>query len=100
MQTVGGALDDGELVVEAFDEAEGDLVLWSAVGGNAVPMTIDHLGQLFEVLETLPLEARPPVVEEISRLDLAREFPQLTEGLLEQVGGVEPLVGGEQPLEV
>jgi hypothetical protein len=33
-------------VVEAFDEAESNFVLRLTVGGDTVPMTINHLGKL------------------------------------------------------
>ena len=39
-QAVGAALDHPDLVVEPLDEAERDLVLKPAVGGDPVPMTI------------------------------------------------------------
>jgi hypothetical protein len=41
MQAVGSALDDADFVVQAFDKAQGDLVLGFAVGGNAVPVPLD-----------------------------------------------------------
>src|SRR6266700_8236025 len=63
-QAVGATLDHPDLVVEPFDEAERDLVLGPAVGRNAVPMTVDHRGELLVRCEPLPLEARPPVLEE------------------------------------
>jgi hypothetical protein len=39
-QTVGAALDHPDLVLEPLDEAERDLVLRPAVGGDAVPMPV------------------------------------------------------------
>jgi hypothetical protein len=39
-------LDHPDLVVETLDEAKRDLVLWLTVGGDPIPMTIDHLGEL------------------------------------------------------
>ena len=95
-QAVGAALDDADLVVEALDEAERDLVLRVAVGGDAVPMALDHLGELLVRLEPLPLQACAPVVEEAPRPAFALVVPQLAEGLLEQVGLVQPLVGRQQ----
>jgi len=47
---------DADLVVEALDKAERDLVLRFAVGGNPVPMAVNHLGELLVRLEALPLE--------------------------------------------
>jgi len=64
VQAVGAALDHPDLVVEPLDEAERDFVLGSAVSRDAVPMTVDHHGELLVWLEPLPLEARAPVLEE------------------------------------
>jgi hypothetical protein len=36
-QSVCASLDDADLVVEALDESERDLVLGSAVSGDAIP---------------------------------------------------------------
>jgi len=41
-QAVGPALEDADLVVEAFNEAEGDLVLGLTEGGDAVPVPFDR----------------------------------------------------------
>jgi hypothetical protein len=62
-------------------------------------MTLDHLGELIVRLKSLPLQARTPVLEELPRPGLTGVIPQLTEAFLEQVSGVEALVGGEQGLE-
>ena len=62
-------------------------------------MTLDHVGELLVGLEPLPLERGAPVVEEAPRPALALVAPQLAEGLLEQVGGVQALVGGQQRLQ-
>src|SRR6266702_377632 len=72
--------------------------LGPTVGRDAIPMTIDHCGELLIRLEPLPLEARAPVLEETPRPALALVAPQLAEALLEDVGGVEPLVGRQQRL--
>src|SRR6516225_1830567 len=98
-QAIGAALDHPDFVVEPLDEAERDLVLRPAVGGNAVPMPIDHGGELLVRLEALPLEARTPILEEPPCPALALVIPQLTEALLEDIGSVEPLVGRKQRLE-
>lgn len=62
-------------------------------------MTRDHLGEFLIGLEPLPLEAGAPVVEEAPGPAFAFVTPQLAERLLEQVGRVETLVGGEQLLQ-
>jgi hypothetical protein len=64
------ALDHPDFVVEAFDEAERDLVLRPTLGRDAVPVTVDHLGELLVRFEPLPLEAGPPVLEEAPRPNL------------------------------
>src|ERR1700730_9769599 len=97
--TVGAALDHADLVVEPLDEAERDLVLQPAVGRNAVPMTIDHLGEFLIRREPLPLEACAPVLEETPRPAFAFIAPQLAEALLENIGRVEPFVGRQKYLQ-
>src|SRR5437879_9234917 len=62
-------------------------------------MTIDHLREFLIRLEPLPLQARAPVLEEASGPSLAFVAPQLAEGLLENIGRVEPLVGRQQRLQ-
>ena len=91
-EAVGPALDHPDLVVQALDKAEGDLVLREAVSGDSLPMTFDQLGEVFIGLETLPLERGRPVIEEASGPTFSRVVPELTEGLFEQVGRVEALV--------
>src|SRR5271157_5815875 len=98
-QAVGSALEDADFIVEAFDEAERDLVFRFAVGGDAVPMAIDQVGEALVGPEALPFEAGPPVLEETPRPTLAPVIPELAECLLEDVGRVEALVGGEQNFE-
>src|SRR6266545_1938112 len=93
---VGAPLEDADLVVEALDQAEADLVLRPAVGGDAVPVPLDHRGELPVGLEPLPLEGLLPALEEGACPALGLVAPELAEGLLEQVGDVEPFVGPEQ----
>jgi hypothetical protein len=66
-QAIGAALHDSDLVVEPLDEAERYLVFGLAVGGDAIPVPLDHLGELLVRLQALPLEARSPVLEELFR---------------------------------
>src|SRR5215470_4830471 len=63
-QAVGASLNDADLVVEPLNESKRDFVLRFAIGGDAVPMAIDHVGELLVGLQSLPLERRPPVVKE------------------------------------
>src|ERR1019366_7759956 len=70
-----------------------------AVGGDAIPMPIDHLGKLFIRCEPLPLQARAPVLEEAPSPALALVVPKLAEGFLQNVGRVQPLVRRQQQRE-
>jgi hypothetical protein len=97
--TVGAALKDADFVVEAFDEAEGDFVFRPAVGGDAVPVTLDHCGELFIWLEALPAQLSFPVVEKATCPCLRLVIPKLVEGLTKDVGRVQALIGVEQKLK-
>jgi hypothetical protein len=70
-QAVGAALDYADVGVEPLDVSQTDLVLRLAVCGDAVPVPVDHLGELFIALQALPLEPRPPILEELARPALA-----------------------------
>src|SRR5882724_4532231 len=98
-QSVGAALDDPDFVVEAFDKPERDLVLGLAIGSDSVPMTVDHLSELLVGTQPLPFEGGAPVLEEAPCPALAPVAPELVEGFLEQVSGVQALVGGKQRLQ-
>ena len=98
-EAVGLALNDADGVVQAFHTAERDFVLGLAVRNDAVPMAFDHGGELLKRLESLPLECVFPVLEELPGPGLTSIVPQLSERFLEQVGRVEPFIGGEQGLE-
>src|SRR5216683_1606152 len=98
-EPVGAALKDTDLVVQSLDEPEGDLVFGAAVGGNPVPVLLNHRGKSLIGRQALPLQGRPPVLEEAPRPALAAIAPELPERFFEQVRRVEPLVGGEQGLQ-
>jgi hypothetical protein len=98
-ETVGAPLDDADLVVEAFHEAERNLVLGLAVRRYAVPVTLDHRRELLVGRQPLPFEGIAPVVEKPARPTFVLVAPQLAERLLEQIGRVESLVGLEQQPE-
>ena len=100
MQSVGAALDHTDFIVQALHEPEGDLVVGLTVGGNAIPMPIYQLSELLVRLQALPLQLVAPVFEELTSPGLAGVVPQLCEGLLEQVSGVQAFVGCQQQLEV
>ena len=62
-------LDDADFIVETFDEAEGDFVFRVAVSGDAIPVSLDHLGKLLVRLQTLPAKLGFPVVKKLPRPD-------------------------------
>src|SRR5260370_19943396 len=90
-QPVCSSLDDADFVVEPLDEAQRDFVLRFAVGGDAIPMAIDHVGELLVGLQSLPLERRAPVLEEAPCPTLVLLPPELAKRLLEHVGHVSTL---------
>ena len=98
-ESVSSALEDTDLVVEAFDETQRDLVLGFAVSGDSIPMPIDHLSKLLIGFEPLPLEARAPVLEEFPSPSFTLVIPELTERLLEQLCGVQALISCQQSPE-
>jgi len=96
---VGPPLQDTDLVVEAFDQTEADLVVGITVGSDTIPMAFDHASKLAVGFQPLPLQGVLPTLEESPCAAFGAVVPQLPEGLLEQIGGIEPLVSGEQFLE-
>src|SRR5712691_1521707 len=98
-EPVRAALEDADLVVESLDEAQRDLVLRAAVGREAFPVPLNHRGERLVGPQALPLQRRPPVLEEAAGPALAPVVPELPERFLEQVRGVQPPVGGEQRRE-
>src|SRR4030095_631605 len=62
-----------------------------AVDGDGVP--VGCLATAANVNDTSPILEEPPSPS------CALVVPKLAEALLEQIGGVEPLVGGEQSLQ-
>ena len=89
-------MQDADLVVEPLDHAQAELVIRVAVGGNAGPVAIDHVGELLVGFEPLPLEGVAPAIEETPRASLGLVVPELPEKFLQQVGHVESLVGLEK----
>src|SRR6267143_4118684 len=87
-EPVRAALEDADLVVQPLDEAERDLVLRAAIGRDPVPVPVNHRGELLVGAQALPLEGRPPVLEEAARPTLAAVVPELPERLFEEVGCV------------
>src|SRR4030042_3111150 len=84
-QSIGATLNHPDLVVEALDKAQRDLVLWETVGCDSLPVAVDHLGEFLERFQFLPFQGRTPILEELPGPCNAAVVPQLSEGLLEQV---------------
>jgi hypothetical protein len=99
-ESISAPLKDADLVVETLHETERDLVLGPAVGGNPVPMSLDHRGKLLIGGQALPAEGFSPVVEEPTGPFFVPVIPQLLERFLQQVGRIQPFVGLQQPAEV
>jgi alpha-D-ribose 1-methylphosphonate 5-triphosphate synthase subunit PhnH len=62
-------------------------------------VAIDHAGEALVGFEALPFETGAPVVEEAARPAFAVVVPELAEGFLEDIGGVQPLVGVQKKRE-
>src|SRR3989442_8457983 len=96
LDTVSTAMEDADFVVKPLDQAEAGLDIRVAVGDDPVPVPLDHGCELLVGLEPLPLQALLPALEEGAGPARGLVAPELAEGLFEQVGGVETLVGLEQ----
>ena len=71
-------------------------MLWMTIGGNAIPMGFNQLGKLSIRLQSLPFQAVLPSFKEGAGTALGSVIPELAEGFLEEVGGVQTPVGLEQ----
>jgi len=98
-QSIGTALKDPDLIVQAFNEPEGDFVLSVTICRHPIPMTLDHLRKLLIGFQPLPLQGRAPGRKEAPGPAFLLVVPPLAERLLKQVGGRHPLVSVEQLLE-
>ena len=66
------------------------------IGGNAIPMGFNQLGKPSIRLQSLPFQAVLPSFKEGAGTALGSVIPELAEGFLEEVGGVQTPVGLEQ----
>jgi hypothetical protein len=98
-QSICSSLYDTYLVVESLNEAERDLIFWLAVSGDSIPMTLYHFSEFLVRLQALPFQAGLPVIEEAPRPSFPLVAPQLAERFLQQVGGIEALVGRQKRLQ-
>jgi hypothetical protein len=60
-QSVGTTLQYADFVVQSLDKAEGDFVLWLAVGSDAIPVSFNHVSEVLVGLQALSFELRAPV---------------------------------------
>src|SRR6058998_211117 len=66
---------------------------------NAIPVFLDHAGELLVGFESLPLERGLPVLEESPGPAFPLVAPELSEGLLEQISHMQAPVGSQQLFE-
>lgn len=64
---VGAPLNHANLVIQAFDEAELDLVAGHAIRRDARPVPFDQGGKFLKRPKPLPLELLLPAGEELAR---------------------------------
>ena len=60
-----------------------------AVGGNSIPMRLDQFSKLLVGLQPLPFKTVLPAFKEGAGTAFATVVPQLAEGLLEDIGGIQ-----------
>ena len=95
---VGPALNHPDLIVESLHEAEGDLVIGTAIADDALPVSFHQADELLERLEPAPAQLGLPVLEELPGPGGMVVVPQLPEGLFEEIRLMEPFVGFELTL--
>ena len=93
---VRAALNHPYLVVESLHEAEGHFVIRTTVTDDALPMALDHFGELLVRFEATLLELLFPVLEELLGPSGILIIPELPEGFFEHIGFAQALVGLEQ----
>src|SRR5947207_15017149 len=70
-----------------------------AIRLDAIPVGLDHRGELTKGFQPLPLQGVFPVVEEPAGPAWSVVVPELAERLLQEVGLVQPAIGTEQELQ-
>ena len=94
---IGAPLNHANLVIQALDDAELDLVAGRAIRRDARPVPFDQGGKFLEGPEPLPFELLLPANNKLASPARAAIGPELSELLLEQVGR-GPALGGPQQL--
>ncbi len=92
-------MQNPNLVVDPLDQSKTDFVLRMTIGGNAIPMGFNQLGELPIRLQSLPFQVVFPTLEEGPRAAFGAVVPELSEAFLEDVGGVQAPVGLQQFLQ-
>src|SRR5450432_1641604 len=68
-------LEHADLVVQTFHKTQRDFVLRFAVGGDPLPVALDHASELLIRRQPLPLQRGLPVLKELSRPALRLVVP-------------------------
>ena len=93
---IGAPLNHANLVIQALDEPELDLVAGCAIRHDAVPVPFDQDRELLKRSEPLPFELLLPAGKELARPAFPAVGPELAKLFFEQIGGGQSRVGPEQ----
>jgi hypothetical protein len=85
-------LDDTDLVIQAFHESKGDLVIRMAVTDDSVPVAFHESSKLLEGFKPLPAQLAFPAFKELSGLGWVVVIPELPERFFQQIGFMKPFV--------
>jgi hypothetical protein len=86
-------LNDTDFIVEALGEAESGFVFGLEVSIITIPVPLDPVSNLFVWLRALPAKLGFPVVEDFTGPGFDSVGPEPIEGLPQDVGSIQPLVG-------
>ena len=89
-------MEHPDLVIDPFNKSETDFVFGMTIGGDPIPVGFNHCSELPVRLQSLPLQAVLPALEEGAGTPFGPVVPQLAESFLEQIGRVQTPVGLEQ----
>jgi len=91
------AFEDLDLVVDAFDLSSGDAMF--EVIEKSIHMPGQFIGETDEQVDPAGPSCRKPVADKRSRFLLTSTHPEPSQLLLEDVGGADLLVDGQQFIE-
>lgn len=86
------ALDDTDLVVQAFRESKGDLMIRMTVTDNSVSMIFNESSELLERFKPLPTQLVFPSFKELPGPDWVGIIRELSERFFQQIGFMKPFV--------